>query len=134
MTDYVLIVDDDANLLRGLTRALRREPYHVLTARTADEAQHIVRSHPVSVVVSDEHMPGMRGSEMLAWVAAQCPEIERIMMTGQPQLETIRRAQSEGRVYQFFSKPIEPADLAGSIREAIELHRHRVGKQASLAH
>lgn len=120
--DFVLLVDDDVNLLRGLSRTLRKQPYRVLTARSAEEAEDVVRRHPVSVVVSDERMPGKCGTEMLGWVAENCPEIVRIVLTGYPMPDTIRRAATHGRAFRFFTKPFDSCDLASAILEAIHLH------------
>lgn len=124
MNDFVLLVDDDINLLHGLSRALRNQPYHVLTARSADEAEQVIRRHPVSVVVSDENMPGKAGTEMLGWVAQNAPEIVRVVLTGFPNPETVRRAVREGKVFRFFSKPFDTVDLAEAILQGVEIH-HR---------
>ena len=118
----VLLVDDDPNLLRGLTRALRGQPFQVLTARSAEEALATVKAHPIGVIVSDERMPGQSGTELLAWIAQNCPEIVRIVLTGHTTPETTMRAVNEGRVFRFFSKPADSVELAMSIRDGLELH------------
>lgn len=116
----VLLVDDDPALLHALARALRHEPYRLHTARSADEALGALKAHPIDVVVSDEQMPGMRGSELLAWSAAHCPEVVRIVLTGHATAETAIRAINQGSAYHFFTKPCDTAQLAATIREAIE--------------
>ena len=124
MTDLaartVLLVDDDPALLLALARALRHEPYRLHTARSADEALSALKAHPVDVVVSDEQMPGMRGSELLAWIAESCPEVVRIVLTGHATAETAIRAINQGSAYYFFTKPCDTAQLAATIRKAIE--------------
>jgi DNA-binding NtrC family response regulator len=120
MQHAVLLVDDDQNLLRGLARALRHQPYRLYTTTSGEEAQAILKSHSVHVVVSDEAMPGMRGTDLLAWVAEHYPDVIRIMLTGQPSVESAIRAINEGAVYQFFTKPCNPVDLAIAIRKALE--------------
>ena len=116
----ILLVDDDYNLLRGLTRALRDQPYEILTARTADEAKDVVQRWPVSLVVSDEQMPGMSGTDFMAWIANHCPDVVRIVLTGNGTPETAMRAINEGHVFKFFTKPCEVVELAMSIREGLE--------------
>lgn len=101
---------------------LRGQPYQLLTARSATEAQAILKSHPVGVVVSDEQMPGMSGTELLAWIADQCPETVRILLTGHTTAETATRAVNEGRVFRFFGKPCRAFDLAMAIRDGLDLH------------
>ncbi len=129
MEHTVLLIDDDQNILRGLARALRHQPYWLHTATSGEEAMLVLKSRCVDLVVVDEHMPGMRGSELLAWVADHRPEVMRIVLTGHPTAETAIRAINEGRVYQFFTKPCNPAHLAVAIRKALEhkdlLEQHR---------
>ncbi len=122
MQQAVLLVDDDRNLLHGLARALRRQPYTLYTATSAEEAMSVLKSRKVDVVVSDEHMPGMCGGDLMAWTANHCAEVVRIVLTGRPTVENAVRAINEGRVYQFFTKPCDPVLLAMTIRKALE-HR-----------
>lgn len=120
MEDVVLLVDDDHNILQGLARALRHQPYQLYTATSGEEALLIVKGRDVDVIVSDEQMPGMCGGDLLAWVAENYPEVMRIMLTGRPTVETAIRAINDGAIYQFFTKPCNPARLAVVIRKALE--------------
>jgi len=120
MHHRILLVDDDPNLLHGLTRALHRQPYEILTARSADEARDVVRRWPVSLVVSDENMPGMSGTEFMAWIVKHCPDIVRMVLTGSDSQETAMRAINEGQVYRFFTKPCDIVELAIAIRTGLE--------------
>lgn len=123
MPTNVLLVDDDVNLLRGLARNLRNQPYHLFTARSAEDAMPILKAHPIAVVVSDERMPGKSGSEMFTWMATNCPEIVRIILTGHTSQETIMRAVNEGRVFRYFAKPCHPMELAMAIQDGIALNK-----------
>lgn len=120
MQPTVLLVDDDPHVLHGLARALRHQPYQLHTACSADEAMRVLKSRPVDVLVADEHMPGMRGSQLLAWVATNFPDVVRIMLTGNATVDTAIRAINEGAVYQFFTKPCDDVQLAIAIRKALE--------------
>jgi two-component system, probable response regulator PhcQ len=120
MDHIVLLVDDDHNILRGLARALRHQPYQLYTASSGEEALLILRTHDVDVIVTDEQMPGMCGGDLRAWVAENCPEVTRIVLTGRPTVDTAIRAINEGAVYQFFTKPCNPARLGVAIRKALE--------------
>jgi two-component system probable response regulator PhcQ len=120
MTHVLLLVDDDANLLHGLARALRGQPYQIYTAKGAEEAMWVLKGRSVDVIVTDEKMPGMPGTKLLAWVADHYPEVMRIMLTGHASLETAVRAVNEGSVYRIFLKPCREADLAIAIRKALE--------------
>lgn len=123
----VLLVDDDANLLRGVCRSLRGQPFQLLTSRSAEDALTVVKSRPIGVIVCDERMPGRSGTELLAWIAKHCPEVVRIVLTGHTTPETTMRAINEGRVFRFFSKPCNLFDLAVAIHEGLELHAAATG-------
>lgn len=120
MNHTVLLVDDDANILHGLARVLRHQPYQLFTARSGDEAMVILKTHSIDVIVSDEQMPGISGSDLLAWVADNYPDVMRIVLTGHATAETAIRAINEGDVYHFFTKPCDEVQLAITIRKALE--------------
>lgn len=120
MQHTVLLVDDDHHVLHGLARTLRHQPYQLHTACSAEEAICVLKSRHVDVLVADEQMPGMPGSELLAWVAVNFPDVVRIMLTGNATVDTTIRAINEGAVYQFFTKPCNDVQLAIAIRKAIE--------------
>ncbi|MBN1908945.1 MAG: response regulator [Pirellulales bacterium] len=116
----VLFVDDDENILRGLTRVLRNQPYRLFTARSGEEAMRVLMTQRVSVIIADEQMPGMSGTDLLAWVSENCPETIRMVLTGHASTSTAIRAINEGSVFRFFTKPCNEVDLALAIREALD--------------
>lgn len=116
----VLLVDDEKAVLEGLQESLRREPYMVETATSASAALEVLRMSRVDVVVSDERMPGMQGSEFLGVVCREFPSVMRIMLTGQASLEAAVRAINEGQVFRILLKPCAPAELKAVLRAAIE--------------
>ncbi len=120
MSQSVLLVDDDSNILHGLVRALRHQPFELFTARSGEEAIDVLKRRGIDVVVADEQMPGISGCDLLAWVAEHFPETTRIVLTGHPTAETAIRAINEGVVYRFFTKPCNPVDLALALRQSLE--------------
>jgi two-component system probable response regulator PhcQ len=120
MGHTILLVDDDPNVLRALKRVLHKEPYEILTANAAEQAAQLLQDHNVDLIVSDEEMPGMSGTEFLAGVAREYPDTVRIVLTGHPTVPNTLRAINEGKVYQFFTKPCNEIDLAITIRRALE--------------
>ncbi len=120
MQHKVLFVDDEPNVTKALKRALRTEPYDILSAGSADEALEILERESVDVVVSDENMPGMTGSEFLAVVYEKYPDTIRIILTGHASLDVAIRAINEGEIYRFFTKPWNDVDLAITIRQALQ--------------
>lgn len=120
MRHTILLVDDEPKVLSALKRLLQSEPYEVLTAANSEEAAIILSESPVDLIISDEEMPGMPGTEFLAKVARDYPDTVRIVLTGHPSLPAALRAINEGHIYQFFTKPCNEIDLAVSIRRALE--------------
>ena len=118
-TATILLVDDEPNVTDALKRALRREPYEFLTAVSGPDAQQILERQHVDVVISDEQMPGMSGSEFLSKVRKQFPHTIRMILSGQGSLEAAVRAINEGEVYRFFLKPCNPTDLILTVQQAL---------------
>ncbi|MFC1815256.1 response regulator [Thermodesulfobacteriota bacterium] len=116
----VLIVDDQQTMLDLLKEVFTREAYHVLRATSAKEALSILEQKQADVIISDEKMPGMSGTEFLAIVKKKYPDIIRIILTGHANLDSAIRAINEGEVYRFFTKPCNMTDLTVTIRQALQ--------------
>ncbi len=120
MHHKVLIVDDEPIITGLLKDALSNEPYDILSAASAEEALPILAREQVDVVISDEIMPGMSGSEFLTVVRQKYPDTIRMILTGHASLESAIRAINEGEIYRFFTKPCNVFDLAITIYQAIK--------------
>ena len=120
MPRSILLVDDDSNLLAGLVRVLHAQPFDIHTARSGEEAIDFLRTRKIDVIVADERMPGMSGVELLTWVAANCPDVTRIVLTGHAETDTAIRAINDAGVSHFFTKPCNEAQLAITIRKILE--------------
>ncbi len=127
----VLLVDDEPLVTEALKRALRKEAYGVSIAGSARQALEILGREKMDVVVSDEMMPGMLGSDFLAIVCDRYPETIRIMLTGQPSLDTALRAINKGQIFRFLIKPCSGVELSLTIRQAIQ-HRELSRKSQGL--
>ena len=120
MQHAILVVDDEPAIRDMLTQALSQEPYEVLCADSAEEALNIIAQEPVDVVLSDDKMPGMSGTEFLAIVRRQYPDTIRMILTGHASLESAIHAINEGEIYRFFTKPCNMVDLMVTIRQALQ--------------
>ncbi len=120
MQHVVLVVDDEPAIRDMLTHALSRESYEVLCADSAEEALDIIAQEPVDVVLSDEKMPGMSGTEFLAIIRRKYPDTIRMILTGHASLELAIHAINEGEIYRFFTKPCNMVDLIVTIRQALQ--------------
>lgn len=119
----VLFVDDEKHVVESLKDALRRLPMTILTATSGPGALKILGATPVDVVVSDELMPEMTGTELLARVRLDYPEVVRIILTGHASIDSAIKAINEGEIYRFLSKPCKAADLAQTIFEGLSVRR-----------
>lgn len=116
----VLLVDDEPAITEGLKRALYDEHFQIFTAKSAKEALHFLKTESISVVVSDEEMPGLGGLDFLTLVWEKYPDTIRVLLTGKANLELAIRAINEGNLYRLFTKPCNGAYLASAIRQALE--------------
>lgn len=120
MKNRILLVDDESNVLSALKRALFDESLEIVSATSAEEALAILKEEHFKVVISDERMNGMQGSEFLAQLRLLYPDTIRIMLTGHATLKAAIKAVNEGEIYRFFSKPWDDHDLIFAIRSSIE--------------
>jgi diguanylate cyclase (GGDEF)-like protein/PAS domain S-box-containing protein len=115
----VLLVDDEPNILSALKRLLLREGYHVLTAESGQAALAILAREPVKVVVSDQRMPSMSGTELLARVRMIYPQTVRMVLSGHSEIDAVTDAINLGAVYKYLNKPWDDDSLKNEVRAAI---------------
>jgi len=119
MTPVVLFVDDDPLLLQGLVRSLSREPYEIRCAHSGDEALALLKCGHVDIMVSDEQMPGQPGSELIAQVHAEFPQILSLLMTGHATVGSLVHALNHGHVFRVLLKPCRTEEIISAIRLAL---------------
>ncbi|MCW7753242.1 response regulator [Desulfobotulus sp. H1] len=116
----ILCVDDEIGILHSLKRLLRKEIYRVLTASSGQEALTILESEHVHVIISDERMPDMTGTELFSVILKKWPDIIRIILTGYADVDTISDAINKGHIYKFILKPWNDQNLRLEIRQALD--------------
>ncbi len=116
----VLCVDDEQNILSSLRRLLRKEDYRLLIASSGSEGIEILKENHVHVVMSDQRMPGMTGTEFFARVKEEYPDIIRIILTGYTEVDSITESINRGHIYKFFLKPWNDQNLKLEIKQALE--------------
>ena len=114
----ILVVDDEPNTLTLIRQLFRRE-FPVHTAGGGEEALRILGSERIGVVVADQRMPGMSGTELLSRVMARHPEVVRIILTAYADIDTLMEAINAGHVYQYVTKPWDNRDLVMIVRSAM---------------
>ena len=118
----LLIVDDDVFMLDVLSDFLAQDGYRILTAQTAAEGFDILARHKVQVILCDQCMPLMSGTEFMERVKHLCPDTFRIMLSAFADLTPIMAAINRGAVDRFYTKPWKGAVLRENIREGFRLH------------
>ena len=114
---FVLCVDDEVNILNSLKRLLRKEDYTVLTATSGPEGLSLLEKQPVQVVISDQRMPEMTGTEFLKKVKERYPNTIRVILSGYAEAPALLGAINEGEVFRFLTKPWNDEELKPEIQQ-----------------
>lgn len=120
----VLYLDDEEGNLIAFKAGFRRD-FDVHTVSSGAEALRHLEQHPVHVVISDQRMPGMTGSEFLATVRQRWPRTVRLMLTGYSDMTAVVDAVNLGGIHAYITKPWDPTDLKLRIEQAYEVHALR---------
>ncbi|MDH3351542.1 MAG: response regulator [Gammaproteobacteria bacterium] len=122
MTEKVLFVDDEPNVLQSIRRGLRKQ-FDVHVAEGGEAALQLLHGeHNFAVIVSDMRMPGMNGVELLSRVKQLWPDTVRMMLTGNADQETAVDAVNHGDIFRFLNKPCENTALSEAVKEGIRRH------------
>ena len=116
----LLLLDDEENILRALTRLLRRDGYRILTAKTPPEAFSILATHNVQVILSDQRIPEMTGTEFFSSVKKMYPATVRLILSGYTDLKSVTEAINRGSIYKFLTKPWDEEELRSEIAHAFK--------------
>jgi diguanylate cyclase (GGDEF)-like protein/PAS domain S-box-containing protein len=114
----VLVVDDDVDVLASLHRLFRRDGYRVLTAASPAEGFELLALFPVQVILCDQRMPAMNGTEFLSKVKEMYPDTIRIILSGDTRIDEVLDAINRGAIYRFYTKPLVDAELRENLRQA----------------
>ena len=118
----MLVVDDEPDNLDLLFRTFRRE-FQVFKAESGGSALDILDNEgEVAVIISDQRMPEMKGTEFLSRTVPQYPNTVRIILTGFTDIEDLVEAINSGQVYKYITKPWDPAELKGVVSKAAETY------------
>jgi len=115
----LLIIDDEREVLNAVRRQFRKK-YRVFIAENACEAFNILNKETVHVVVSDQRMPEMTGTEIFETVKTQQPDIIRLILTGYSDIQAVMDAINISNVYQFILKPWKIEHLDHAVEKAFE--------------
>ena len=127
----ILCVDDESGVLNSLRRSLRKEDYKVLTANSGSEGLALMDEQPVHVVISDQRMPKMTGTEFLQEVKSRFPQAVRVILSGYAEIHAIIDSINKAEVYRFLPKPWDDDELKETIKHCLVHYARLNGKLAS---
>ena len=118
----VLIVDDDENVGKSIARILKRLKIDFAYASSGDKALEKVQnaSTPFSLIISDQRMPGMRGSEFLEQARKISPNTIRFLITGYSDMDAVFEAINKGAIHRYISKPWDTKEFMDAIQEGLK--------------
>jgi len=114
----LLLVDDERGIRSALTRLLRQDGYRILSAGSGEDGLELLALNAVQVIISDQRMPGMSGTEFLGKVSRLYPATVRILLSGYTDLKVVTEGVNQGAVFKFVTKPWDDDQLRQQVREA----------------
>lgn len=114
----ILLVDDSKEILKALSRVFKPEGYEIFTAESANEAYKILKNENIDLLITDQNMPAVSGTDLLRTARAKFPDVIRIMITGITDISIAQKAINNGEIYRFFNKPWDDFELITAVRHA----------------
>lgn len=116
----ILLVDDEERILRTLTMLLKMQ-YQVFSTTDGHEALRILKKEKINVLISDQRMPLMVGTELLKQAKALSPQTMRILLTGYADVDAAVDSVNEGEIFRYINKPWGPKELRDTVADAAEI-------------
>ena len=120
----ILIVDDEENILRSLRRQLVDLEYTVLTVSSGYKALELLDSREIAVIISDQRMPEMTGTQFLSLAKEKNPDTVRILLTAFCDMKDTVDAINKGEIFRYINKPWEEDELKRTVCEAVDRYSH----------
>lgn len=102
----ILYIDDEESNLR-IFRINFKRYYKVFTTSSIQEAYQILRDNPISLIITDQKMPEMSGTDFLKSIINEYPDVIRIVLTGFADIQDIIQAINDCHIHQYVTKPYE---------------------------
>ncbi len=116
----ILFVDDENNVLQSLKRLCLDDNYSVILANSGEEALELLKNNSgIGLIISDQRMPGMAGSEFLEKAKELLPDTVRILLTGYADINAVADAINKGGAYRYITKPWNDEELLQIIGDAV---------------
>ncbi len=118
----LLVIDDEPEIIRSLKRQFRKR-YEVYVAESAEGGYKIMTENEIHVIISDQRMPGMTGTEFFRAVKSRFPDAIRLILTGYADIRAVIGAINDGNIFRYITKPWEPGELDTIVDQAFEHYR-----------
>jgi len=118
----ILCVDDEQDILDSLFDELM-DDFHVLLTTNPIKGLEYFDTHDIALVISDQRMPQMTGSEFLSKVHEKKPICKKILLTGYSDINAAIDAINLGSVDKYFSKPWDPDELLEAINSLLSIYK-----------
>ncbi len=116
----ILLVDDEPDNIASIKRLIRKD-FEIFSATSAEEALPLLNKiSNLEIILCDQRMPGLQGSEFLEKAKDFDSVITRILLTGFSDLEAVTDAVNKGQIWRYISKPWEPAALIQVLNEGAQ--------------
>lgn len=116
--DSVLIVNDDAFMLKVLHKVLQKE-YTLYQAGSAEEAIEVLRGRKIKAILCDHVLPGQSGLDFLTSLRQRNTQIKSVLFSAALDTEQFIRAINEGQIFRFIKKPASPTDIQNAVHAAV---------------
>ncbi len=122
MPHTILFVDDEIPILKALQRLFRKSKYQILVANSGQEGIKQLKncSSPISLIVSDQKMPEMSGSQFLEQAKKISPDSFRFLLTGYSDMDAVADAINKGEIHRYFTKPWNDNDLKLQVQQVLK--------------
>ena len=115
----ILCVDDEEAILKSLERILRIDGYKIISVLSGEEGLEVLKTNEVDLIIADQRMPQMSGSEFLSIVKEEYPDIPRIMISGYSNVDDLVKAFEQAEISLFLAKPWSNNELRDIIRNTL---------------
>lgn len=115
----LLIIDDEQEILKAIYRQFRNL-YSVHLANSTSQAYEILQRNSIQVIITDQRMPNMQGTDFLKTIKNEFPDIVSLLLTGYSDIKAVIEALEIGNVTKYLQKPWVPMELDKIVKEAFE--------------
>jgi PAS domain S-box-containing protein len=119
-----LVVDDDRPILDAVRRLLRHEPFDILATEDPRQGLEWLSTRPVRLIIADQRMPEMRGTDLLRIVRREFPAVRRVLLTGFADLTAVGDAINEAAICRLITKPWDDDEFRRSVRDLMRPNGH----------